>query len=389
MSPAADTISTTDRHAAATRSTLVSVSVNFTLSTAQIIIGFFAHSQSLIADGFHTLTDLFADFVVLGANRISRKKADDNHPYGHARFENAASMILGILLIIAGLGMLLAAARKFTAPDLIPRVHQIALYAALVVIVAKELLFRYMIRVAKRVNSSMLIANAWHARSDAASSVVVALGITGNLVGYTFFDPLAAALVGFLICRTGGKFVWDALARLTDRGLSSEELAAVKTTLEETPGVIGVHDLRTRFMGDDVLIDAHLLVDNTLTVSEGHLIAANARKRALARHNALDVLAHIDSEDDSGGDAFPDLPDRGAIIAVIGDLYQDLNLDIHIHYLRDQIEIELIVKKKRLADRDNRQKITAAIARLKHELPMLRRVRLLADMDDDVLERFD
>ena len=167
------------RSAAASRSTWISVAVNLVLTTAQILVGVFAKSQALIADGIHSLSDLVADFVVLVANRESGKAADKDHPYGHYRFENAASLVLGGLLLAVGVGMLWSAFRKLESPDNVPQVHVVALWIAGGALVIKEALFRYMLAVAKRVKSSMLIANAWHARSDAASSLVVGAGIVG------------------------------------------------------------------------------------------------------------------------------------------------------------------------------------------------------------------
>jgi cation diffusion facilitator family transporter len=169
-----------------------------------------------------------------------------------------------------------------------------ALWVAGIALVAKEALFRYMLAVAKRVKSSMLIANAWHARSDAASSLVVGLGIVGNLMGYPILDPIAALIVGFMITRMGWEFGWEAMNDLMDRGIDEEELAAIKTTLLETPGVDGVHDLKTRKMGDMVVVDAHIEVDASLTVEIGHNIAVDARKRVMQRHRVLNLMAHVD-----------------------------------------------------------------------------------------------
>jgi divalent metal cation (Fe/Co/Zn/Cd) transporter len=249
-----------ERHAVARRSTLVSVAVNLVLTTVQVLVGVLAHSQALIADGIHSLSDLIADFVVLLATRHSSKEADDDHHYGHHRYETAASLVLGALLLTVGLGMLWSAVHKLGDPDAIPHVQPIALYVALGALVAKELLFRYMLAAAERVRSSMLVANAWHARSDAASSLVVALGIVGNLMGYPLLDPVAALIVGLLV----------------------------------TKGVHGVHDLRTRKMGDMLMVDAHLEVDGELSVREGHDIATNARDRVMAKMPVLDVMAHLD-----------------------------------------------------------------------------------------------
>jgi cation diffusion facilitator family transporter len=161
-------------------------------------------------------------------------------------------------------------------------------------LVTKELLFRYMLAVAKRVRSSMLVANAWHARSDAASSLVVGIGIIGNLAGYPILDPIAAAIVGFMVGKMGWEFGWAALHDLMDRAVDEEEVKAIRQTLQETPGVAGVHDIRTRRMGDMIVVDAHLEVDAALTVEAGHDIAVQARSRVMRRHRVLNVMTHVD-----------------------------------------------------------------------------------------------
>lgn len=282
------------RHAAAQRSTWISVVVNLVLTVLQIAVGVVAKSQALVADGIHSLSDLVADFVVLLASRHSQKDADDDHPYGHQRFETAASLVLGTLLLLVGVGMLWSAVGKLQAPSEIPEVSVLALWVAGFTLVSKELLFRYMLAVAERVKSSMLVANAWHARSDAASSLVVALGIAGNLAGYPILDPIAALVVGLMVTKMGGEFTWEALHDLMDRAADNEEVAAIRQTLLETPGVNGVHDLRTRKMGDMIVVDAHLEVDAELTVQAGHNISVEARNRVLQRHRVLNLLTHID-----------------------------------------------------------------------------------------------
>ena len=283
-----------ERAAAASRSTWVSVAVNLVLTVTQIIVGINAKSQGLIADGIHSLSDLVADFVVLFANRHSQKDADEDHPYGHQRFETAASLVLGTLLLAVGVGMLWSAFRKLEVPETVQTVHVIALWVAGGALAAKELLFRYMLGVAKKVKSSMLVANAWHARSDAASSLVVGVGIIGNLAGYPILDPIAALIVGFMVARMGWGFSWDALHDLMDRAVDDEEVQAIRTTLIETPGVSGVHDVRTRKMGDMIVVDAHLEVDGAISVEAGLDIAVVARQRVLQRHRVLNLMTHID-----------------------------------------------------------------------------------------------
>jgi len=287
------TASADQRYAAGRQSTIVSIVVNIVLTTLQIITGLFSGSQALVADGVHSLSDLVADFVVLFAARQSRNPADDDHQYGHQRFETAAALALGGALLAVGIGMLVSAFFKLQAPT-VPQVHLAALWVALATLVSKEVLFRYMLGVAERVRSSMLVANAWHARSDAVSSLVVALGIAGNLLGFPLLDPIAALIVGLMIVRTGAIFSWRALNDLMDKAVSEEESQAIRRTLLDTPGVFGVHDLRTRKMGDLTIVDVHLELDGEQTVTQGHAIATLARLRVMEQHHVLDVMTHVD-----------------------------------------------------------------------------------------------
>jgi len=302
--------SVSERAAAASRSTWVSVAVNLVLAVVQIVVGVWARSQALVADGVHTLSDLVADFVVLFANHHSQKAPDVEHPYGHHRFETAASLVLGLLLLGVGASMLWAGAMKLQNPADIPKVHAAALGVALLALVGKESLFRYMLGVARRVKSSMLVANAWHARSDAASSLVVAVGIVGNLAGYPILDPIAALIVGFMVARMGWTFGWSALQDLTDRAVDADEVQEIRATLAGTPGVLGVHDVRTRRMGDMIVVDAHIEVQATLTVEAGHDIAVVARQRVMQRHRVLNVMTHEDPSNRPDGDHAPVPPPR-------------------------------------------------------------------------------
>ena len=283
-----------ERAVAASRSTWVSVGVNLILTITQVSVGILAKSQGLVADGIHSLSDLVADFVVLFASHHAKKDADEDHPYGHQRFETAASLVLGALLLAVGIGMLWSAFRKLEEPDLVQQVHIMALWVAGGALFAKELLFRYMLSVAKRVKSSMLVANAWHARSDAASSLVVGIGIIGNLAGYPILDPIAALIVGFMVTKMGWTFGWDAMHDLMDRAVDDQEVAAIRQTLVDTPGIKSVHDIRTRKMGDMIVVDAHIEVDATISVEAGHDIAVEARQRVLQRHRVLNLMTHVD-----------------------------------------------------------------------------------------------
>ena len=282
------------RAEATSRSTWVSIAANVALTAGQMIVGTLAKSQALVSDGIHSLSDVVADVVVLVAGHQGRKDADDDHPYGHQRFETAAMLMLGGLLLLVGLGMFWSAAMRMQNPSAIPHVSRIALWAACAALLVKETLFRYMMGVAKRVKSSMLAANAWHARSDAASSLVVALGILGNLLGVPILDPIAAIIVGFMVARMGWSFGWQAMNDLMDHAADDEEVASIRATLLGTPGVAGVHDLRTRKAGDMIMVDAHIEVDPHITVEAAHAITVEAQRRTLIRHRVLSLMTHID-----------------------------------------------------------------------------------------------
>ena len=283
-----------EKQSAAKKSTLVSVAVNLALTVSQVFAGLLSGSQGLIADGIHSLTDLVADFVVLFANHHSAKDADEDHHYGHQRYETAASLFLGISLLVVGLGMLWSAGHKIVNPITASQISILALYVALGSLAAKELLFRYMLAVAERVRSSMLVANAWHARSDAASSLVVSVGIVGALFGFPILDSVGALIVGLMIVRTGWSFSWDALNDLMDRAVSEEEHQHIEKIILSTHGVLGCHDLRTRKMGDMILVDVHIEVDANATVQVGHDIALAAANQVKAELPVLNVMTHID-----------------------------------------------------------------------------------------------
>ncbi|HTY99884.1 MAG TPA: cation diffusion facilitator family transporter [Rhodocyclaceae bacterium] len=335
------------RYRSGRKVTWVSVAVNLALTISQLVIGTLAHAQSLVADGFHSLSDLVADFLVLVANFHSRHPADAGHPYGHQRIETAASFALGLILVATGAGILWSAAGRIQHIEELPPVAPIALWAAIATLAAKEGLFRYMLHVGEKLRSPMLIANAWHARSDAASSLVVTFGIAGSLLGVRFLDPIAAVLVGFMILRMGAVFAWDALRELMDEGLSDQEVDTLRTAIRQTAGVIGLHDLRTRRMAHKVLVDVHIQVDGHVSVSEGHRVGESVRKNVLAEFpDVLDLLVHVDPEDDLNLPAALQLPERNALLQHLRELLgEDLPglEETRLHYLDQRSEAEIFL----------------------------------------------
>jgi cation diffusion facilitator family transporter len=338
----------TERYRTGRRITWVSVLVNIALTAMQVVVGILAHSQALVADAMHTLSDVIADFFVLYANRKGNEAADAEHPYGHGRFETAASLVLGLLLVATGVGILVTAVERLQNLGSLPPVGVAAIWAAVLTLAGKEGLFRYMLAVAERLRSPMLIANAWHARADALSSLVVAAGVGGALLGFPVADAVAAIVVGGMIVKAGAGFAWEAISELIDTGVAEEEVVNIRRTIEATPGVIGLHDLRTRRMAQKILIDAHVQVDGHISVSEGHRIGDEVRRRVLAAHeDVVDMLVHIDPEDDMRGTGSNKLPDRQALLAHLGALLGDTQrLDVRkvqLHYLGGRVEAEVFI----------------------------------------------
>lgn len=338
-----------ERARAIERATWLAIATNTLLALGQAGVGLFANAFSLVADAAHTLSDLVTDVLVLVAGRRGAHPADHDHPYGHGRIETAASLLLGAVLVMVGVGFLWSSGQRLQNMAAAPPLHQAALYMALATLVAKEALFRYTLAAARRWKAPMLEANAWHARSDAGSSLVVAIGIGGSLAGYPFLEPLAAAVVGFLIAHMGVRLGLKALRELIDTGLSEQEVARVRATIEATPGVVGLHDVRTRRMADRVLCDAHVQVDPRITVSEGHQISDAVFFRVRAAHaDVKEVLVHIDAEDDASRDPAPErpLPDRTEVVRAMGELLGEgapSPTRIQLHYLGKLVEAEVML----------------------------------------------
>ena len=299
---ASEPVAESERSRVARRSTWTSVVVNIILVIFQIIVGVFAHSQALIADAIHSLSDILSDFVVLFANRHATRAADAGHPFGHRRFENIASLAIGLIMLAVGLAMMWNAVSALRDPSSIEAVHPIALAIAFIALCSKELLFRYMLRVAKRLRSTMLVANAWHARSDAASSLVVGIGILANIAGFPMADPLAALLVGAMIARMGGKFSLQALNDLADHAVDETIEQQIRQALRDTPNLPGFHDLKTRKSGDMILVEVHLEFPADMTILAAHEISEHACARIMQIDDILQVTTHFDPVTDTPGD---------------------------------------------------------------------------------------
>ncbi len=358
--------SSDERFVAIRRVTVVGAVVNLLLSVAKVIAGLVGHSQALIADGIHSLSDLVTDGMVLYASKHGSKEADEDHPYGHARIETAMTVGLGLVLIAVAIGIAFDATRRLFHPEALLIPSQIALWGALVSILAKEALYRYTLVVARRIRSNLLKANAWHHRSDAASSVVVLVGVGGTMAGLTYLDAIAAVAVAVMIAKVGWDLGWHSLRELVDTGLDPETVEAIRRELEQVDGVCSVHQLRTRRMGSDALVDVHVLVDPKLSVSEGHYISVTAQRRLVDRFDEVsDVLVHIDPEDDEEAAPSIGLPSRHALLSVLRPRWEAVVdpaaiVQVTLHYLDGRVWVDLYLDSERLAGR-SREAITAAM----------------------------
>jgi len=369
------------RYREANRATWISAALNLALTVAQLVVGWAAHSQSLIAHGLHSFSDLLSDFLVLYANRQGSHPADREHPYGHARVETAATLILGASLAAIGFGILWEATLRLQTVAELPPVELLALWVAIFTAASKEVLFRYLLRVAERLRSPMLAANAWHTRADAASALVVVVGIAGALMGWKFLDLLAAAIMGFMILRMGLKLAWESLQELIDTGLDKDKVEAIRRTLLDTPGVLGLHELRTRRMAHQALVDAHVLVDPRISVSEGHRLGEQARQRVLDAHpEVADVLVHIDAEEDQAlMSSGVDLPDRDALMAHLQGLLGEEAAGIEktvLHYLGNRVEAEVFLPLETCLDLARMNRLEQRIAGRLSGDPVFRAISL-------------
>ena len=251
---------------------VLSAIVDLALGLLKIIVGWFANSHALIADGIHSFSDLATDVMVWILNRIGAEEPDDDHPYGHARFETFGALILGIILILVAAILVYDSVLRLIEIGSISIPTWPAILAAIVSIAAKEWLYRITRRLGDRVKSNLLIANAWHHRSDAVSSVIVLIGVSGAMLGVPWLEMIAAIGVAFMIAVVGWKLARESVEELVDTALSETYVADIQEATKLADGVWGVHSLRTRRMGSAVILDIHLQVDPTISVSEGHHI---------------------------------------------------------------------------------------------------------------------
>jgi cation diffusion facilitator family transporter len=274
------------------RVTLVGVGVNVLVAAAQSIAGFGLGSRALVADAAHTLSDLVSDAVVMVATRLSAAPPDEDHPYGHGKFETLGTVVLALLLTATGLGIAghaVAHLEGAVAPN------PWAMAFAALCLFSKEFLYRYTRAAGARIGSNLLLANAWHHRSDAVSSLATLTGIIGAVLGYPMLDGVAAIVVAILILRMALNIGWKSLQELLDTSLEAELLEAISSEAVSAPGVLSIHAMRARRMGPSILVDMHIDLPGDLSLRDAHEISESVERLVLSRFSEVaEVLVHLD-----------------------------------------------------------------------------------------------
>lgn len=366
--------------------TLIGSAFDFILGVTKIAGGFISTSAALIADGVHSLSDLFTDFIVIYAAKHSHREADAEHPYGHGRIETLATVALGLALMAVAVGIAWDAVSRLFHPDRLWHPGYLALALAAMSIFVKEGLFHYSMRIARKYRSNMLKANAWHSRTDAISSVIVVIGIVGSMAGLNYLDAIAAIGVAFMIVKISWELTWHSVRELIDTGLEPERIEAIRESILHVDGVKALHILRTRRMGGDALVDVHIQVNPTISVSEGHHISESVREKVIQEIDEVaDVMVHIDPEDDEVNAPNIGLPLRSTVVQQLKQAWSSIQEakavrddDITLHYLNGKIVVELVLDLG-LLEQDplaSRQQIAAQFESAAQEVNNIKQIKI-------------
>jgi len=331
--------------------TVVGMVLNIILSIVKVFVGLLANSSALVADGIHSVSDLITDILVLFVTHFSSEAPDAEHPYGHGRFETLGTVVLGSLLIAVAGGMLLDSIERLLHAKLqIP--GSLALWVAIISVLSKEWLFRYTRRVGKKIHSKMIEANAWHHRSDAFSSIVVVIGILGSMMGISWFDPLAELIVSLMVAKVGWDLAWSSMKELVDTALSEESTQEIRDFIKSIEGVRNIHELRSRHMGSNIILDVHIQVSPAISVSEGHQIGLIVTKKLRNQYpHITDITFHIDAEDDHDSENELEnngLPPRSELLKQMEKCWSswlspETIQKVKLHYLNRSVSVEIFL----------------------------------------------
>ena len=362
------------RTKASQKITIVGAIVDFLLAIFKVTVGIVGSSGALIADGIHSFSDLLSDGMVFYAAKHSAEEADEEHPYGHERFETVATLGLAIILSIIGTGIIFDAFDRLSNPSELSH-STLLLSVAALSIFSKEVLYWYTLKVAKTYKSEMLKANAWHHRSDALTSIVVFIGILGSLNGYLYLDGVAAVVVGLMVIYIAWELGTGATKELVDTSIDAAQVEQLRNAIGQIGGVNNVHSLRTRKIGHRISADVHVQVDPFISVSEGHIITVSVERVAKdCLEDLHDVTVHIDPEDDETSAPCENLPERAEALGILNKALFNNKCDgeikrIQLHYLDGQIHVDFFLPLSCLSSDKSYDEILDKLTEVVRELP--------------------
>ena len=291
----------TERERRATRVTLYGAAVNIILVIFKLIAGFVGQSAAMIADGIHSLSDLLTDAVVIIFMRLSSRPQDEDHDYGHGKYETLATLRIGLALAAAAIGIVVNGAEKLALwlqGAELEKPGMLALWAALISIVVKEALYQYTRIKGRHLDSTALTANAWHHRSDALSSIGAAIGIAGAIFlgeRWTVLDPLASIVVGAMLIKVAWDLLGPSFGELTDKSLPADTESEMLDVIGRVPGVADPHQLRTRRIGKHIAAEVHIRLDGEMTLKQAHAIATEVERNFRARFGSdAHIIVHME-----------------------------------------------------------------------------------------------
>lgn len=368
----------------AKRVTLVNASTNSLLAILKIVIGGLGHSQALVADGIHSISDIITDALILLAAKFGSEAPDPEHPYGHRRIETLGALLVSLIIVGAGLGIAWDAIRTLWLHQASQVPSHWVSVVAIISVIANEGLYRYTLMQGKSVNSQLLITNAWHNRSDAFVSLIVVVSVIAAQFGLHNLDEVGAIIIAVFVLKMGFGMAFNGLKELIDTGVDAETLNTIERIIKDTPGVHALHMLRTRSLGGSIFADVHIIVSPTISVSEGHYISEKVHYRL---HDGIkeisDVTVHIDPEDDEIKHPNTGLPCREVFLPAFKKTWgqlSDIPIDsITLHYLDGKMSVDVFFQSDKctIAHSFNADLLTT----LQRDYPCLEKISLWQNRD--------
>lgn len=333
----------------ATNVTLVGMLLDVLLGVGKIVGGGVTGSFALITDGIHSLSDAGTDIFVIIVTRVAHAEPDAEHQYGHGRFETLGTIAMGIVFFITAAILLYDSFNRLRLDEPLPTPAAGGIAIALLSIASKEWIYHYTMRVANKLNSNLLKANAWHSRSDAISSIAVLIGIVGARQGYLWMDTVAGMFVALIIAKIGWELCSDSLTELVDTAVPKQRREQFESCILSIDGIRGITDLRSRSSGGKIILELRLLVNSYISVSEGHQLGELVNKAIISQFGDVsEVLIHIDPIQHETGEDESQLPERTQVIEALKACWKNL-IDEHsiasidLHYLGGAIEVDLVL----------------------------------------------